>query len=172
MIKDFSDEYARYKTLGIKAIAQVPDDRLNETAGSDGNSIAILVQHISGNLISRFTDFLDSDGEKPWRYRDSEFQAIARTRKELEVLWAKGFAVLEEQLGRLTEEDLGHSVYIRGEAWTVHGALARSLAHVSYHVGQIVVLARTFCSGDWQWLSVPKGKSVEYNLNPIKEKMP
>jgi hypothetical protein len=170
MIKDFSNEYARYKIMGLKAIAQVPDDRLNEIVGHDGNSIAILVQHISGNLISRFTDFLTSDGEKPWRYRDSEFEAIARTRKDLEELWAKGWVVLEDQLARLTNDDLSHQVYIRGEAWTVHGAFARSLAHVACHVGQIVLLARILCSGDWQWLSIPKGgKPKEYNPSPAKQ---
>ena len=172
MIQEFSNEFARYKRIGLKAIAQVPEDRLNEIAGSEGNSIAILVQHISGSLTSRFTDFLTTDGEKPWRRRDSEFEAIARTRKDLEELWATGWAVLEDQLGRLTDEDMLREVYIRGEAWTVHGALARSLAHVSYHVGQIVILARILCSRDWQWLSIPKGMSKEYNLNPTKEKIP
>jgi hypothetical protein len=163
MIQEFSKEYARYKNIGLKAMAQVPDERLNEIAGPDSNSIAILVQHISGNFISRFTDFLTSDGEKSWRDRDSEFKPVPRTRKELEELWARGWAVLEDQLGRLTEQDLSKEVYIRGEAWTVHGALARSLAHASYHVGQIVVLARILCSADWQWLSIPKDKSKEYN---------
>jgi len=170
MIKDFTNEYNRYKIMGLKAIAQVPDESLNEIVGPDGNSIAILVQHISGNLISRFTDFLTTDGEKPWRNRDTEFEAAGCIRPELEDLWERGFGVLEDELARLTDEDLGRHVYIRGEAWTVHGALARSLAHVACHVGQIVVLARILCSGDWQWLSIPKGKSGEYHPNPSKVK--
>jgi hypothetical protein len=172
MIKDFLDEYARYKMMGYKAIAQIPDDRLNEIIGPNGNSIAILVRHISGNLISRFTDFLTTDGEKLWRNRDSEFERVDCGRQELEDLWAKGWAVLETQLKALTDQDLLKQVSIRGQAWTVHGALTRSLAHLSYHVGQIVVLARILCSGDWEWISVAKGKSKEYNLNPTKEKIP
>jgi hypothetical protein len=165
IIKDFSKEYARYKTMGLKALAQVPDARLHEIIGPDGNSIAILVQHISGNLISRFTDFLASDGEKPWRNRDSEFEAGDCSRKDLEEMWARGWGVLEDELARLTDQDLLREVYIRGEAWTVHGALARSLAHASYHVGQMVALARILCTSQWQWITVPKGKSHEINLH-------
>lgn len=171
MINEFSTEYARYKKLGLKAMAQVPDSRLHEIIGPDGNSIAILVQHISGSLLSRFTDFLTTDGEKPSRDRDSEFEAVPRTRKELEALWEKGWSVLENELAGLTDQDLLRRVYIRGEAWTVHGALARSLAHVSYHVGQMVMLARALCSGDWQWLTIPKGRSKEFNLKLSKGKV-
>jgi len=169
MIKDFAKEYQRYKAMGLKAIAQVPDARLNEAAGPDGNSIAVLVQHISGNLASRFTDFMTSDGEKPWRNRDSEFEAVPRTRAELEAMWGNGFAILEDELDRLTDADLGHQVHIRGEAWTVHGALARSLAHLSCHVGQIVLLARILCTGDWKWITIPKGKSEDFNRHLGKE---
>jgi hypothetical protein len=170
IIEGFSKEYSRYKTMGLKALAQVPDSRLHEIVGPEGNSIAILVQHISGNLVSRFTDFLTSDGEKPWRDRDSEFDAIDNSRKDLEQMWAKGWGVLEDQLARLTDQDLLHQVFIRGEAWSVHGALARSLAHVSYHVGQMVTLGRILCSSEWQWITIPKGKSHEFNQNPGKSK--
>jgi len=172
MINDFLNEFARYRATGLKAIAQVPEGKLNEAIGPDGNSVATLVRHVSGNLISRFTDFLTSDGEKPWRNRDSEFAPQQRSRNELEELWAKGFAVVERELGVLTDLDLDRQIYIRGEAWRIHGALARSIAHISYHTGQIVLLARILCSGEWQWISVPKGKSGDYNLNPTKERMP
>jgi hypothetical protein len=172
MIEDFSKEFARYKIMGLKAMAQVPDSRLHEIVGSEGNSIAILVQHISGNLISRFTDFLNSDGEKPWRNRDSEFEALDNTRKDLEDLWTRGWGVLEIQLAGLTDQDLLREVYIRGEAWSVHGALARSLAHASYHVGQMVALARILCSGNWQWITIPKRKSEEINRKMTEKKTP
>jgi len=170
MIEDFSKEFDRYKKIGLKAMAQVPDSRLHEVVGPEGNSIAILVQHISGNLISRFTDFLTSDGEKPWRNRDSEFDTVDNSRTEIEELWARGWDALEIEFARLTDQDLLRQVYIRGEAWSVHGALARSLAHVAYHVGQMVILARALCSEDWQWVSIPKGKSEEFNLKMKKDK--
>jgi len=171
MIEDLSKEFARYKTLGLNAMAQVPDSRLHEIIGPDGNSMAVLVQHISGNLRSRFTDFLTSDGEKPWRNRDSEFESLDNSRRELEEIWARGWSVLENELAHLTDDDLLRQVYIRGEAWTVHGALARSLAHVSYHVGQMVSLGRVLCSGDWRWLTIPKGKSEDFNQKMAREKI-
>ena len=171
IIKDFSKEYSRYKTVGLKALAQVPDARLHEIAGAEGNSIAIIVQHISGSLKSRFTDFLTTDGEKPWRNRDSEFETLDNSRKDLEEMWAIGWGVLEDQLARLTDNDLPREVFIRGEAWSVHGALARSLAHVSYHVGQMVTLARLLCSSEWQWVTIPKGKSQEFNQKVRNQKI-
>jgi len=172
MIKDFVGEYARYRSIGQKALQQVSDDALNSVLSADNNSLAVLVRHISGNLISRFTDFLGSDGEKPWRDRDSEFHDAHYDRSEVERMWAEGWDVLETELSRLSDEHLQQHVNIRGQAWTVHDALCRSLAHVSYHVGQIVLLARILNGGDWQWISIPKGKSREYNLNPTKEKTP
>lgn len=172
MIKDFVDEYARYRRIGEKAIQQVSDEALNEVLGADNNSIAIIVRHISGNLLSRFTDFLNSDGEKPWRDRDSEFQDAHYDRRDVELMWAEGWGVLESELSKLGDEHLQQHIYIRGQAWTVHDALCRSLAHVSYHIGQIVLLARILNDGKWQWITIPKGKSREYNMNPSKEKGP
>jgi hypothetical protein len=172
MIKDFMDEYRRYKSIGRKAIDQVPDDALNRVIGPDNNSIAVIVHHISGNFISRFTDFLTTDGEKPWRDRDSEFEMIECDRQKVEEMWARGWEVLEAELAALTDEDLQKEVRIRGTPFTVHEALCRSLAHVSYHVGQMVTLARIQTEGDWKWISVPKGKSKEYNQNPTMEKVP
>ncbi|HKF56564.1 MAG TPA: DUF1572 family protein, partial [Blastocatellia bacterium] len=96
----------------------------------------------------------------------SEFETLDNSRKDLEDLWVKGWGVLEDQLARLTDQDLLLEVVIRGEAWSVHGALARSLAHASYHVGQMVTLARLLCSSEWQWITIPKGKSQEFNVNP------
>jgi hypothetical protein len=172
LIKDLIDEYARYRSIGEKAIQQVSDEALNSVLGAGNNSIAIIVRHISGNLLSRFTDFLSSDGEKPWRDRDSEFQDGHYDRLGVERMWAEGWGVLESELSKLSDGQLQQHVYIRGLAWTIHDALCRSLAHVSYHVGQLVLLARILNDGDWQWISIPKGQSREYNMNPTKEKKP
>lgn len=172
MIKDFTDEYARYKAIGQKAMAQTSDDALNRVLGHETNSMAVIVRHISGNFISRFTEFLTSDGEKPWRDRDSEFAAATYNRQEIDAMWAKGWSVLETELAALSDDDLQKTVYIRRQPLTVQQALSRSLAHVAYHVGQIVLLARLLTTTDWQWISIPKGKSQAYNLNPNMEKKP
>jgi len=172
LIKDLVDEYTRYRSIGEKALQQVSDEALNSVSGVENNSIATIVRHIRGNLLSRFTDFLNSDGEKPWRNRDSEFIGTHYDRSEVERMWAEGWGVLESELSKLSDEQLQQHVYIRGQAWTIHAALCRSLAHVSYHVGQIVLLARMLNDGDWKWISIPKGQSREYNLNPSMEKKP
>ena len=172
MLKDFVNEYSRYRESGAKAFRQVSDDDLNLVLSDDNNSIAVIVRHISGNLISRFTDFLTSDGEKPWRDRDSEFEDKRYDRSEVESMWSAGWALLESELAKLSDADLQKEVFIRGQAWTVHDALCRSLAHVSYHVGQIVLLARIATRNNWQWITIPKGKSKEYNQNPTKERKP
>jgi hypothetical protein len=170
MIKDFADEYRRYRAIGEKAIVQVSDEALNQALGPDNNSIAIIVRHISGNLISRFTDFLTSDGEKDWRDRDSEFGDVKYAKQEVDQMWARGWSVLEGQLTALKDEDLQKMVSIRGNPLTVHEALCRSLAHTSSHVGQIVLLAKILSGGNWKSISIPKGTSHEYNQNPTMEK--
>ena len=172
MIKPYIDEYARYRALGQKAMAQVSDAALNRVIGQDNNSIAIIVRHVSGNLLSRFTDFLSSDGEKSWRDRDAEFADATYNRAELDAMWAKGWSVLEAELAALSDDDLQKTVYIRNQPLTVDEALARSIAHAAYHIGQIVLLARLLTDADWQWLSIPKGKSQAYNQNPTMEKKP
>lgn len=172
MIKDFIDEYLRYKITGRKAIDQVPDADLNRVIGEDANSIAVIVRHIGGNLESRFTDFLGSDGEKPWRDREAEFEQGDYSREEIVRRWESGWAVLERELARLSDADLERAVTIRGTAFTVHEALARSLAHTAYHVGQIVLLARMLKGKDWRWISIPRGESQRYNQNPTMEKKP
>jgi uncharacterized damage-inducible protein DinB len=172
MIKDFLYEYHRYRGIGLKAIAQVSDEALNQVIGPDNNSIAMIARHISGNLRSRFTDFLTSDGEKPWRDRDSEFADVTYDRQAVERMWAEGYQVVEDQLAAMTDADLERQVAIRNHSLSVNEALCRSVAHTAYHVGQIVLLARILNEGNWQWISVPKGKSQEYNLNPTMEKKP
>ncbi|MGH7615830.1 MAG: DUF1572 family protein, partial [Gemmatimonadaceae bacterium] len=171
-VKDFVGEYGRYRALGEKAMAQVPDDALNRVMAPDGNSIAVLVRHIAGNLVSRFTNFLSEDGEKPWRNRDAEFEDGTFRRGDIDAVWHAGWATLDAELAKLTDADLGRGVTIRGQELTVHAALCRSLAHVSMHVGQIILLARMLAPGPWQTLSIPRGQSQAYNKNPALEKQP
>lgn len=170
MLQDFVDEYRRYRGIGERALVQIPDALLNAVSAPDGNSPAMLVRHLSGNLASRFTDFLSTDGEKRWRDRDEEFANRAYSRADMERLWADGWQVLEATLAVLSDGDLARMVRIRGEPWSVHAALARSLAHVAYHVGQLVLLARQSAVAEWEWLSIPKGTSVAYNTAPHLER--
>lgn len=163
MIENFVKEYQSYHRIGAKALAQVPDEALNRVIGADNNSVAVIVRHISGNLRSRFTDFLTSDGEKPWRDRDSEFADLSYDRQAVERMWAEGFEVVERELAALNDADLERQVMIRNVPHTVHEALCRSVAHTAYHVGQIVLLARILTESDWQWISIPKGKSQAVN---------
>jgi uncharacterized damage-inducible protein DinB len=172
IIADFLSEYARYRATGERAMKQVPDEALNKVFAPETNSIAMLVRHMSGNFKSRFTDFLQSDGEKPWRERDAEFEERTYTRAEIDEMWASGWTVVESQVRSLTESDLGTIVRIRGNPLSVHEALCRSLAHVAYHVGQIVFMARLLAHGEWSWITIPKGASKEYAKNPTREKGP
>lgn len=163
LTKSFLDEYARYRATAEKAMAQVADEALNRTVSADGNSIAALVRHISGNMISRFTDFLASDGEKPWRDRDGEFESGPFSRAEVDEAWRRGWEVLEREVGRLRDEDLARTVTIRGQAMTVHDALIRNITHVAMHVGQIILLARASAGAEWKTLSIPRGQSRQFN---------
>lgn len=170
LVQDFIGEYARYRATGEKAMAQVSDEAMNRVVYQDGNSIAMIVRHIGGNFASRFTDFLTSDGEKDWRNRDDEFADGTYSRDRTDDAWKTGWTILETQLAKLTDDDLGRTVTIRGQPLTVHAALTRSLSHVAMHVGQIIVLARMLATDDWKWISIPKGQSQQYNANPTLEK--
>lgn len=162
-------EFLRYKDLGEKAIEQLSDDELSRAGAQRGNSIATLTWHISGNLKSRFSDFLTSDGEKPWRQREEEFAARTVTRDELLEKWNGGWNVLIETLSSLTDDDLERSITIRSQSMTVAAALHRSLAHISYHIGQIVFIARGFRGDDWNYLSIPPGKSDDFNSRMMQK---
>ena len=148
-MKDFADEFLRYKLAGQKAITQLSAADLNKIPGAEMNSIAMIVRHISGNLASRFTDFLTTDGEKSWRNREEEFAQIEYDHAQIMQLWESGWQVLESELVKLTDEDLSREVTIRGQALTVHQALLRSLAHIANHVGQIILLARMQAQENW-----------------------
>jgi hypothetical protein len=170
MLNDFLDEYRRYQQLGARALAQMPDAALNHVPSPDGNSAAMIVRHMSGNLTSRFTDFLTTDGEKPWRDREAEFVERAYSRPEVDAMWAAGFLVIEQTVGELTPADLTRDVAIRGQALTVHAALCRSVSHVAYHAGQLVLLARELADGPWQSLSIPRGQSAAVTAAPSRER--
>ncbi|MCA1586081.1 MAG: DUF1572 domain-containing protein [Acidobacteria bacterium] len=169
IVESIRAEYTRYKALGEGAIAQVADAQLGESAGANGNSIATIVWHLSGNFASRFTDFLTTDGEKPWRNREEEFTRRVVSRDELSQKWEQGWRVLLAALDQLSDADLTRSVIIRRQSHLVHEALHRSLAHAAYHVGQIVLLARVFQGEEWKYLSIPPGGSDAYNQTPTNE---
>lgn len=169
VIEAIRDEYLRYKHLGEAAIRQLKDDQLSATMAANDNSVATIVWHIGGNLRSRFTDFLTTDGEKPWRDRDVEFLQRTTTQGELLDVWNQGWAVLMGTLDGLTDDDLFRNVVIRGQQLSVIEALQRSLAHISYHVGQIVFLAKGLRGVEWTYLSIPPGQSKSYNQNPTLE---
>jgi len=172
-VQSFIDEYERYRVIASKAIEQVPDDAaLNRILAPNGNSIAMLMRHVGGNLASRFTDFGKSDGEKPWRDRDAEFGEGPFTRADAQTVWNAGWKALDAALSSLTEDDLTRTVTIRNLELSIHEALTRSVTHVAMHVGQIILLARIVASDEWKWISIPKGQSKQYNLNPTLEKAP
>ncbi|MEP6835022.1 MAG: DUF1572 family protein [Gemmatimonas sp.] len=170
LIKSISDEYRRYKNMAEGALAQVPEDLLSTPGPGNGNSLAVICWHIAGNFQSRFSDFLISDGEKPWRDREEEFAARSISRRELMEKWALGWRTVLSAIDALTDDDLFKTVTIRQQPLSVHEALHRSLAHVSYHVGQIVYVAHYFCGAEWKYLTIPPGQSAAYNLAPKFDK--
>ena len=162
-LKDALDLFRYYKGLADKAMAQVTDEQLIATLDSEMNSIAVVVKHMAGNMRSRWTDFLTSDGEKPDRDRDSEFAEPPATREALLAIWEEGWRCVFTALEPLSEQDLQRTVTIRGEAHSVMQAINRQLAHYSYHYGQIVLLAKHFKHDEWRSLSVPRRQSADFN---------
>ena len=170
LISSIATEYRRYKALGEGAIAQVDDAHLARADGEGSNSIAVIVWHVAGNLSSRFTDFLTADGEKPWRHRDEEFEGRTVTRQQLLDKWEEGWRALFAAIDGLTDQDLQATVTIRGQELAVHDALHRSLAHTSYHVGQIVYVAKSFVGEPaWRSLSIPRGQSEAVNRKTARD---
>ena len=151
------------KRLADRAVEQVPDDKLHTALDANTNSIAVIMKHVAGNLTSRWTDFLTTDGEKPWRNRDDEFVGSFGSRAELLELWERGWACLRNALRCLKREDLEKTVLIRGEPHSVPLALERSLGHACYHVGQIVQVARIHAGEKWTTLTIPRGGSEQFN---------
>jgi hypothetical protein len=162
-LEDSIGVFRNYKRLAEGAMAQVSDEQLYVAMDPEMNSIAIIVKHMVGNMCSRWSEFLTTDGEKPWRDRDCEFELPPEGREALMELWEKGWAMLFGALEPLTEADLGRTVTIRGEAHSVMQAINRQLAHYPYHCGQIVFLAKHLNHADWHSLSVPRRQSAEFN---------
>jgi hypothetical protein len=161
-LKDSADLFRYYKRLGDGAIAQAPGHGLFAVLDPESNSIATIVKHLAGNMQSRWTDLLTTDGEKPDRNRDTEFETPPASREELIVMWESGWKLLFDTLGTLAESDLGRTIKIRGEPHSVMQAINRQMGHYAYHVGQIVYLAKHYAGSNWKALTVPRGKSAEY----------
>ena len=162
-IEDSLAVFRYYKKLGERAMEQVTDAQLFTILDDETNSIAIIVKHVTGNMRSRWTDFLTTDGEKPDRNRDGEFVNPPATREALMQEWEHGWSCVFQALEPLSDSDLGRTITIRGEAHSVMQAINRQLAHYPYHVGQIVLLAKHYASGRWKSLSVPRNQSAEFN---------
>ncbi|PYV89365.1 MAG: hypothetical protein DMG90_11370 [Acidobacteria bacterium] len=164
-------QFRGHKRLGEGAIAQLKDEELFVILDPEANSVAIIIKHLAGNMRSRFTDFLTTDGEKPDRHRDQEFEANANTtRAEVMRWWEQGWACVLSAMESLEPEDVTRTVTIRGEAHTVLQAVNRQIAHYAYHIGQIVFLAKHLRSREWKSLSIPRGRSEEFNRQPVTER--
>ena len=169
-LRDIARTYRNYKALGERAIAQVTDDDLHNVLDPEANSIAIIARHLAGNLTSRFTDFLTTDGEKPSRNRDAEFEMPELvTRAQLLESWEAGWAAALTAIDALTPEDLDRTIYIRAEAFLVVESLDRLATHAAYHVGQIVFLAKHFAGAKWTSLSIPKNRSADVGKGQFKQ---
>ena len=156
-------QFNLYKHLGEKSIAQISDDGINWRPDEESNSIAVIVKHMWGNMLSRWTDFLTTDGEKEWRKRDEEFEEGETSRETLLHQWNEGWKCLEDALNSITDADLERLIYIRNDGLTVMEAINRQIAHYSYHVGQIVYIAKMLVREDWKTLSIARNASNQYN---------
>ncbi len=167
-LKVVQKRFRSIKELGDKTIRQLSEEDIHWTLNETSNSIAVIVKHLSGNMVSRWTDFLISDGEKPNRNRDQEFINDISSKQEMISIWEKGWSVLFEAIDALAERDLLKTVYIRGERHTVIEAIERQMAHYAYHIGQIVYVGKQIKNKRWNSLSIPKGKSEEYLQERLK----
>jgi hypothetical protein len=162
-------QFQYYKSVGEKTMAQLKDEDLFWIYNEESNSIAIIVQHLWGNMLSRWTDFLTSDGEKEWRKRDEEFEAIIKNREELMDKWNTGWQCLFGALDSITPADWDKTIYIRNEPHSIVDAINRQLAHYPYHIGQIVFIGK-MAAGDWKALTIPKGNSAAFNAEMFNKK--
>lgn len=162
-------QFEYYKSLGEKTFNQVSEDKLFWQPNEESNSIAMIVKHLNGNMLSRWTDLLTSDGEKQWRKRDAEFDNDIKTKKELILKWNEGWNCLFETLNQLSDKDLDKVVYIRNMGHSVSEAINRQLSHYPYHIGQIVFIGKIIQNEKWNSLSIPKGKSNDYNKNKFSK---
>ena len=163
-------QFQYYKSLGDKTFFQLNDEQLFWKYNAKSNSIAMVVKHISGNMLSRWTDFRNTDGEKEWRNRESEFADDIKERKTLEEHWKKGWACLFDALNSISDDDLEKIIYIRNQGHSIIEAINRQLAHYAYHTGQIVFIGKMLKDESWLSLSIPKCESKSYNENKFAEK--
>lgn len=168
-LKSIDRQFRYYKSLGEKAMAQLDEKTLFHQPNEDSNSIATIVKHLWGNMLSRWTDFLTTDGEKEWRERDAEFENDLQSKEAMMQKWEEGWACLFDALASITDSDLSMIIYIRNEGHTVLEAINRQLAHYSYHVGQIVYAAKLLKNGGWESLSIPKNQSAAYNQEKFSQ---
>lgn len=170
-LQSIKKQFHYYKSLGEKAMLQMPDEALFWQYNEDTNSVAAIVKHLHGNMLSRWTDFLTSDGEKEWRQRDAEFENDLTTREQVMSLWNSGWACFDNAINTLTDNDLETIIYIRNEGQTVMDAINRQLAHYPYHIGQIVHIGKMTAAEGWTSLSIPRNQSITYNAERFaKEK--
>lgn len=169
-LKSVRGQFLYYKSLAEKTFDQVPDDKLFWQYDEVNNSISTIVKHLSGNMLSRWTNFLSTDGEKDFRNRDSEFENDIKDRNEMMKRWDEGWASLFKALDSITEDNFKTTVYIRNQGHTITEAINRQLAHYAYHTGQIVLLGKIITGTDWKSLSIPKGKSKEFNQQMFSKK--
>lgn len=162
-------EFGYYKLLGEKTFSQLTDEQLFIEANSESNSIATIVKHLRGNMLSRWTDFLTTDGEKEWRKRDEEFENDISTREELLQKWQEGWSCLFKALDSISDDDLSRVIYIRNQGQTILEAINRQLSHYPYHIGQIVFIGKMLNDKNWNSLSIPKGGSKEYNQDKFSK---
>ena len=168
-IESARKQFEYYKLLGEKTFAQLPDEKLFWQYNSESNSIAIIVKHLWGNMMSRWTDFLTTDGEKEWRNRDAEFENDINSREELLTKWNEGWACLFKALASITPDNIHQEIFIRNQGHTVIEAINRQLAHYPYHIGQIVFIGKMACDSNWNTLSIAKGDSGKYNADKFSK---
>ncbi|NIF07210.1 DUF1572 domain-containing protein [Chryseobacterium sp. Tr-659] len=163
MIDLFVKRFEYYKTLGDKTFGQLDDEQIFWQYNEESNSVAVIVKHIAGNMLSRWTNFLTEDGEKSWRNRDEEFITDFKTKDEVVEYWEKGWTCFFDALKQINDENLYSTIYIRGEGHSVIDAVFRQLAHYPYHIGQIVYIAKMIKNDDWKTLSIARNRSQEFN---------
>jgi len=168
-LESIKKQFENYKSLGDKTLNQLEFEDMQNEISEDANSIAIIIKHMSGNMLSRWTNFLTEDGEKPWRTRNREFDDTFETKEQILESWATGWDCLFKALEDLNGEDLVRTIYIRNEGHTVTEAINRQLAHYAYHIGQIVFLGKVFKGKDWETLSIAKGASKKYNAEKFSQ---
>lgn len=168
----FIKRFRYYKQLGDKTFAQISEEQIFWQYNEESNSIALIIKHIAGNMLSRWTNFLTEDGEKEWRNRDSEFVNDFKTKEEVLGYWEKGWQCFFNALEQITDENINDSILIRGEKHSVLDAVLRQLAHYPYHIGQIIYIAKMLKNDHWKTLSIARNKSAEFNIEMLKKQNP